>query len=187
MITTSESAIAARIPSVVASGSSGSRRAGVVTAPARRARPVSIGALELWISPGPSGSPGARSSSPVHSTETRGRRVAVTEPTPAAAAAPSATGPRGVPALSTTVWARMSSPAPRMCSPGSAAALVWIASPPLRSMFSWGMTAVAPGGTAAPVEMRIASPSARRWCEGVPARDSPTICSVRPASPAITA
>ena len=38
---------------------------------ARRARPASA-PLELWISPGPSGSPGALSSSPVHSTWTAG-------------------------------------------------------------------------------------------------------------------
>ena len=40
---------------------------------------------------------------------------------------------------------------------------MWIESPPLTSTFSWGMTAVAPGGMAAPVEMRMASLSASRW------------------------
>ena len=103
MITTSDCASAAPMPSV--------GRGAVVGKPARRrgdgagrwASAVSIGALELWISPGPSGSPGARSSSPVQSTATRGRRAATVRrrrrPRPPRRARPV---PARVPAASTT-------------------------------------------------------------------------------------
>ena len=74
MITTSARSSAAASPASVAARSSGSRCAGPAIAPSAAASASSIGAFELWISPGPSGSPGARSSSPVHSTCTRGRR-----------------------------------------------------------------------------------------------------------------
>ena len=49
------------------------------------------------------------------------------------------------------------------------------------------MTAVAPAGTAAPVEIRIASPALSKCWVGVPARDSPTTANSRPPGPAITA
>ena len=108
----------------VAAASSGTRCAAPVSAPAFVASPDSIGALELWISPGPSGSPGARSSSPVHRTATRG--LAPTgdggrprRPSPRRARPPR----RRVPASSTTASARMSSPAPRTFSPDGGGAL----------------------------------------------------------------
>ena len=62
------------------------------------------------------------------------------------------------------------------------AAWVTIVSP-RTSTFSWGITAVAPSGIAAPVEILIALPSASAVADGVPARDSPTTIRVRPASP----
>ena len=87
----------------VAARSSRRRWGGRGVAPQPVLSATSIGALELWISPGPSGSPGARSSSPVHSTWTVGRRDTDSSPRPAATAAPSSAACRTTPADSTSV------------------------------------------------------------------------------------
>ncbi len=106
--------------------------------------------------PGPSGSPGSASSSPVTSTATRGRRAQASRPRPTDAATPSSAGPSTVPRRRTTSPARTSSPARRTLSPSSDASTRTRS--PARSVRSTGTTAVAPSGTAAPVEMRIAVP-----------------------------
>ena len=103
--------------------SSGSRAPPSAIAPQLVASAASIGALELWISPGPSGSPGARSSSPVHRTATRGLRATATVAPPAATAAPSSTAPSRVPPAKTSDPDAMSSPRGRTFSPGAVAAM----------------------------------------------------------------
>ena len=159
MITTSERSSAAAMPASVAARSSGSRWAAAVDAPAPAASPVSIGALELWISPGPSGSPGARSSSPVHRTLTRGRWATRQRPDAGGdggaeldRAQPGAGGEHGragghvLAGLADVLAGRDRGFGGRARSPSTVT-------------FSCGITASAPGGTAAPVEIRIASPS----------------------------
>ncbi len=85
-----------------------------------------------------------------------------------------------VPAWSTVWPARMSSPALADVVAFGHGGRVRIV-PSRTSTFSWGITAVAPSGIAAPVEIRIASPSLSGRAEGVPARDSPTTVRVRSA------
>ncbi len=67
------------------------------------------------MAPGGSGSPGITSSSPVENSATRGRRDTVTSAAPAVAARPRPMGLRRVPAGSTTLPWRTSSPWRRMC------------------------------------------------------------------------
>ena len=69
----------------------------------------------------------------------------------------------------------MSSPARRMLAPASVAGTVTVS--PARSVRSTCTTAVAPSGTAAPVEMAIAVPRLTAVVAGCPARASSTSSS----------
>ena len=78
----------------------------------------------------------------------------------------------------------MSSPARRMLASGSVAGTR--TPPSTRSVRSTGTTAVAPSGTAPPVEIAIVAPGLTATWAGCPARASP-ISSSSPPSPATTA
>ena len=128
-------------------------------APAAPSAAASMSAVRLVDLAGPSGSPGGRSSVPVVSTATRGRRAHATSPTPAAASAPSCAAPSRVPASSddlarapcrrrgTHVGARLSG---RRHLDGVVH----------DDTCSIGTTASAPSGTTPPVAIPIASPGA---------------------------
>ena len=130
----------------------------------------------------------ARSSSPVASVTTRGRRVTLTSLAPAPAAATSAPGVSRVPAATTV------SPAPKSlaraltkrAAPGASTILAWS---PCASTFSWIITRSAPSGSAAPVKIRTACPSPAVPPNLAPAAEMPTTRSNAPAtaSPSRTA
>ena len=111
--TKSPSAAARANPRRRASGSSRSRPQRKASAPAERAWAASSQELESRIWPGPSGSPGSTSSSPVDTTVTRGRGWTGTTLRPTEASMPMAAGSRTRPRSSTTVPWRTSSPASR--------------------------------------------------------------------------
>ena len=117
--------------------------------------------------------PGSVNSSPVTSTATVGRRAQDRTSRPIDAATPSSAGPTIAPRRRTTSPARTSSPARRMLSPSAVASTrtrpLEPSTAPARSI---GTTAVAPLGSTAPVEMRIAAPAATSPGDGRPARAS---------------
>ena len=91
-----------------------------------------------------------------------------------------------VPGSEHLVARRTSPPRRRMFSPDGTAAGISI-SCRRTSTRSTGMTASAPSGTTAPVEISIASPVPRARCAGRPAAEWPTTGSTPGVSPARTA
>ena len=140
--------------------------------PAARAWATSSQALESRIWPGPSGSPGSTSSSPVETTATRGRGSTGTAWRPTEASMPTAAGSTTRPRSSTTVPARTSSPASRT-KPRSATGARSSTIPPSTSACSTGTTASAPGGRGPPVMIRTAVPEATVGRRPLPANTSP--------------
>ena len=118
-------------------------------------------------------SPGRRRWAAGRSAASRGRRRRRRRARP---------GPRAVPAARTRSPARRSSPATRTLRPGSTASSRSTASPSTVTSSTWS-TASAPAGSAAPVEIRNASPAPTAASAGAPARDSPVTFSRRPAGP----
>ncbi len=100
-------------------GWSGTTSVTVTSAPSSRACSASINELVSGISPGPSGVPTGRISSPVGSTVTRGDRRTTTSVTPAAAAAARSTGRSRCPAGSSSSVAATSSPIDRTLVQGA--------------------------------------------------------------------
>ena len=145
------------------------------SAPARvRQRAERRGRCESWIWPGAERvRRGAQLVAGGDDRDARAARAADASRARADRHARSRPGRAACPRASTTSPARRSSPAPRTLRPGSTASsaarrrLVELDELDLRS------TASAPAGSAAPVEMRIASPSPSVAGRGAPARDSP--------------
>ncbi len=183
--TRAASSAPARIRSL-ATRSSGTIAVWVTTPPSRLACAARPTRFELWISPGPSGAPGGRSSSPVQRIATVGRAATGTVARPAATAAASSAGPSRVPAATTSAPATRSSPGPRTFAPGLASTCS-VTAPSRSSASSWRTTASAPDGSAAPVEIRAAVAASSGPGAGWPARDSCATGSVRPAGPETTA
>ncbi len=150
------------------------------SAPAARAIAEITARFEFQIWPGPSGSPGGTSSSPVATIETVGREWQSTGSLPVEASRPSSTGPIRLPANSTSEPAAIASPRRRMFWPAVVAART-ITPSSVRAVSSTRTTASAPAGTSAPVEIETAWPPPREPSQGAPALDSPT--TVSPASP----
>ena len=94
--------------------------------PRRRRRPAAAPRRRSsrGSGPGRSSRSGSTSSSPVSSTETRGRRAQTGSATPPAASAPSSAAPIRVPASTTTAPAARSSPLRRTLLPGGTSARI---------------------------------------------------------------
>ena len=182
--TTSAAASARSSAATVASRSSGTCSTSSTRAPARAACAASAVALESRIWPGPRGRPGGTSSSPVTRTATRGRAPQLTRSRPSEASTATSAGPSSVPAASTSSPLRTSSPARRTFAPAAVSGTC--TRPSDSATRSTGITASAPSGIWAPVEMRMASPRPSDREAGRPARDSPTTASSA-AGPATTA
>ena len=118
--------------------------------------------------PGASCSPGARSSLPVASTATRGRRVLTTCATPAAASAPIWAAPSLRPASTTRSPARTSPPLGRTCAPASGRSAISTC-PSCSTAISTGTIASAPSGTTPPVAIAAAVPCPSSAGAGLPA------------------
>ena len=113
----------------------------------------------MRTAPGRSGSSTPTSSSPVVTTATRGRRPARTWARAAEASRPISAAPMRIPRSSTTDPAGMSLPAVRRSRPRSTATAS-STKPSSRRVSSTRITASAPAGIAAPVEIAQASPGA---------------------------
>src|SRR5438093_5034326 len=107
---------------------------------------------------------------------------------PSVASRPTSAARSVTPASSTRSPTRTSSPAGRTYAAGSTAARS-VTRPFVASTSSWGTTASAPGGSGAPVKIRMASPLPIAREGSVPASTRPTTASAAPArvSPARTA
>ncbi len=150
--------------------------------------------LESRIWPGPSGRPGATSSSPVDRTPTRGRVPTCTPVAPMLANTPRWAGVRAVPAPNTSSPACRSSPARRTWLPGSTAISTRTPSSPTAAVRSTITTASAPGGIGAPVMIRTASPAPTARVGATPAGSvsttarstgAPTVSIERTANPSM--
>src|SRR5829696_4500398 len=167
-----------------ASGSSRSLPQRKAPAPDARTWATSSQEFESRIWPGPSGSPGSTSSSPVDTTITCGRGWTGTTLRPTEASIPTAAGSSTRPRSSTTVPWRTSSPASRTNRRGPGSRRTSTVSPSV-AVCSTGTTVSAPGGTAPPVMIRTASPGCTVGSRPVPANTSPVILSATGlASPA---
>ena len=121
------------------------------------------------------------------STATRGRRRSGTVAYPIDDAAPVASGPHTVPALSTMSPSATSPPRRRTCWPSETTSRTSTsagsgASPIGWSVSSTGTMASAPGGSGAPVMMRAHSPSPTSGADEAPAGMSPTTRSRTPGA-----
>src|SRR5438093_5214339 len=107
---------------------------------------------------------------------------------PSVASRPTSAARSVTPASSTRSPTRTSSPAGRTYAAGSTAARS-VTRPFVASTSSWGTTASAPGGSGAPVKIRMASPRPIAREGSAPASTRPTTASAAPArvSPARTA
>ncbi len=114
-------------------------------------------------------------------TDTSGRRPHSTPARPSEAATPTAAAVSLLPASSTTVPGRMSSPLRRMSLPAGTGSCRRTC-PSCALTRSIGTTASVPAGTTAPVEMIAACDGPTGSLIGCPARDSPTTASVTGAS-----
>ncbi len=152
----------------------------------------------------PSSAPRPRTSSPVASTPTCGRRCTFTSSRPTPAASPMTAGVSCVPGSMMGVPAARSLPMRRIEPPGSTEACTAIrggrgpvasrprgpaAFPDASSgvVCSTGTTASAPGGIGAPVAMRIAVPRRTSTSGAWPARTSPITSNWTGASSAAAA
>jgi len=171
--TSTTSAAASISASRIRSARSGRISKGSTTARSRASRARSTTEL-LSTMRGPSGRlPAGRSSSPVTTSCTRGRRTQRGRATPMEARSPASWGRRRRPARRTNSPLRMSSPAAPTCFRGATASVT--STRPSRSLHTSAITtASAPSGSFAPVMTRTAFARSTAPSKRVPGSASPT-------------
>ena len=146
------------------------------SAPAARACQASISPLALTTCPRCGHAPTGTNSSPVQRIATRGARCTCTTECPQPASRASSPGPSSAPGSSRVAPAATSDPATRTKWPGPNAptrSRSTSSCSPCTAQSSCAMTASAPGGSTAPVEIRSASFSPSASPCGCPAALSP--------------
>jgi len=171
VITASHSSTARSTRPLSSSGSSLATPRSTGSAPSAWTRASRPGRLASRMLDGPNAPPAT--SSPVDITPTRRRGTTRGRSRPMDARTAMCSGFSRVPPLTITSCASWSSPRRRMFAPG-VTAFDDRTSPSPATATSSGNTASAPGGTRAPVMIRIASPRPRSPSNELPASDRPT-------------